>query len=254
MTRSIIRVEHLSKTYTNHVKAVDDISFEVFEGEIFGLLGPNGAGKTTTLEIIETLRLKTSGTVIVDDLDIDTHPFEVKERIGIQLQSAGFYPKLNLIETINMFAALYGKTVNPLELLVKVNLTEKAKSQVDQLSGGQKQRFSIATTLVNTPKIIFLDEPTTGLDPQARINLWELMQDIRSQGTTIVITTHYMEEAEKLCDRIGIMDEGRILQLDTPAKLINDLLDTGFKKEHVVRQADLEDVFITLTGKALRDT
>jgi ABC-type multidrug transport system, ATPase component len=225
----------------------------VREGEIFGLLGPNGAGKSTTLEIIETLRQKTSGTVIVDGLDLDKHPNEIKVLIGVQLQTSGFYPGLNLIELIDLFAGLYNKRINAFELLRSVNLEDRAKAKYKDLSGGQKQRFSIATTLINDPKIIFLDEPTTGLDPQARRNLWDLIRDIRAKGTTVIITTHYMDEAEILCDRIAIIDSGKIIALDTPDKLIDDLVASGFERPKEVKKANLEDVFIHLTGHALRE-
>jgi ABC-2 type transport system ATP-binding protein len=234
-------------------QAVKSISFEVKKGEIFGLLGPNGAGKSTTLEIIETLREKTSGQVMVDGIDLDKDPAAIKKIIGVQLQSAGFYPGLNLIELINLFAGLYNRKVDPIELLNKVNLADKAKSKSKELSGGQKQRFSIATTLINQPRIIFLDEPTTGLDPQARRNLWELIREIRNAGATVIITTHYMDEAEQLCDRIAIMDEGKIIKMDSPDKMIDDLVATGFERPKQVKAANLEDVFIHLTGKEIRE-
>ena len=195
MKKTIIKVEDLVKNYGSF-QAVKGISFDVHEGEIFGLLGPNGAGKSTTLEIIETLRNKTSGKVVVDGFDLDKSPNDIKKIIGVQLQTSGFYPNLNLIQLIKLFAGLYNHNVEPMQLLELVNLRDKAKAKVKELSGGQKQRFSIATTLINDPKIVFLDEPTTGLDPQARRNLWDLIKDIRSKGTTIIITTHYMDEAE----------------------------------------------------------
>jgi ABC-2 type transport system ATP-binding protein len=248
----IITVQNLVKIYGN-LRAVDDISFHVKAGEIFGLLGPNGAGKSTTLEIIETLRLKTSGKVTVAGFDLDKNPSEIKKIIGVQLQSSGYYPGLNLKELIQLFSGLYNREVDPIELLDKVQLTDKAKAKYKALSGGQKQRFSIATTLIHQPKIIFLDEPTTGLDPQARRNLWELIRHIRDTGTTIVITTHYMDEAEYLCDRVAIMDHGKIVALDHPLSLIDHLIEKGFEKKREVRQANLEDVFISLTGHALRD-
>src|ERR1700733_6806968 len=210
MQKTIISVKDLKKNYGSF-EAVKGISFDVYEGEIFGLLGPNGAGKSTTLEIIETLREKTSGKVIVDGLDLDKEPDSIKKIIGVQLQTSGFYPGLNLVELINLFAGLYNQKVDPMELLRLVNLEDKAKNKFKELSGGQKQRFSIATTLINKPKIVFLDEPTTGLDPQARRNLWELVRDIRKNGTTVIITTHYMDEAEVLCDRVAIMDSGKII-------------------------------------------
>jgi ABC-2 type transport system ATP-binding protein len=248
----IISVQHLVKNYGDF-KAVKDISFEVYQGEIFGLLGPNGAGKSTTLEIIETLREKTSGTITVDGMNLDTHPESIKKIIGVQLQSAGFYPNLNLVELIELFVGLYQTHIEPLALLEKVNLVDKAKSKFKELSGGQKQRFSIATTLINQPKIIFLDEPTTGLDPQARRNLWDLIKEIREQGTTVIITTHYMDEAEVLCDRVAIIDSGEIIAINTPNELIDELVASGFEKAKEVKMANLEDVFIHKTGKALRE-
>ncbi|MBU3714427.1 MAG: ABC transporter ATP-binding protein [Ferruginibacter sp.] len=252
MRKSIISVKDLVKSYGDFT-AVKSISFEVYEGEIFGLLGPNGAGKSTTLEVIETLREKTSGTIIVDDMNLDDQPAAIKKIIGVQLQSSGFYPGLNLLELIHLFAGLYNKKVDPIELLKKVNLEDKARCKSKELSGGQRQRFSIATTLINQPKIIFLDEPTTGLDPQARRNLWDLIRDIRDSGTTVIITTHYMDEAEQLCDRIAIMDEGKIIKLDSPDRMIDELLESGFERPKEVKAANLEDVFIQLTGKDLRD-
>jgi ABC-2 type transport system ATP-binding protein len=252
MQNTIISVKDLIKNYGNFA-AVKGISFDVFEGEIFGLLGPNGAGKSTTLEIIETLRDKTSGSVRVDNFDLDKEPDNIKKIIGVQLQTSGFYPGLNLTELIHLFGGLYNQPVNVAELLELVNLKDKAKNKYKQLSGGQKQRFSIATTLINQPKIIFLDEPTTGLDPQARRNLWELIKDIRSKGATVIITTHYMDEAEQLCDRVAIMDEGKIIALDTPDKLIDELVATGFERPKVTKAANLEDVFIQLTGKEFRE-
>ncbi|MGG9963696.1 ABC transporter ATP-binding protein [Ferruginibacter sp. SUN106] len=249
---TIISVKNLTKNYGNF-HAVKGISFDVYEGEIFGLLGPNGAGKSTTLEIIETLKDKTSGEVMVNGFNLDKSPGEIKKIIGVQLQTSGFYPGLNLIELINLFGGLYNEPVNAMELLKMVNLEDKAKNKFKDMSGGQKQRFSIATTLINKPKIIFLDEPTTGLDPQARRNLWDLIIDIRAKGTTVIITTHYMDEAEQLCDRIAIMDEGKIISLDSPDKMIDDLVATGFERPKQVKLANLEDVFIHLTGKEMRE-
>jgi ABC-2 type transport system ATP-binding protein len=249
---TIITVKNLVKNYGNF-SAVKGISFEVYEGEIFGLLGPNGAGKSTTLEIIETLRQKTSGEITVCGMNLDKEPENIKKIIGVQLQSSGYYPGLTLVQLIQLFAGLYNEDIKPLELLELVNLTDKAKNKFKDLSGGQKQRFSIATTLINKPKIVFLDEPTTGLDPQARRNLWDLIKNIRAQGTTVIITTHYMDEAEQLCDRIAIMDEGKIIALDSPDKMIDDLVSTGFERPKQVKAANLEDVFIHLTGKDIRD-
>lgn len=248
---TVISVKNLTKNYGSF-QAVKGISFDVYEGEIFGLLGPNGAGKSTTLEIIETLREKTGGEIIVAGYNIDQDVNAIKRIIGVQLQTSGFYPGLNLTELIHLFAGLYNEPVDPGELLQLVNLEDKAKNKFKELSGGQKQRFSIATTLINKPRIIFLDEPTTGLDPQARRNLWDLIRDIRSKGTTVIITTHYMDEAEILCDRVAIMDQGKIIALNTPDHLIDDLVATGFERPKEVKQANLEDVFIHLTGRTLR--
>jgi ABC-2 type transport system ATP-binding protein len=250
---TIIHVKDLTKKYGDLV-AVNGISFDVGKGEIFGLLGPNGAGKTTTLEIMETLRDKTSGEITIDGFSIDKDQNEIKKIIGVQLQAAGFYPNLYLPELIKLFAGLYNVDVDPMKMLKIVDLQEKAKSKFRELSGGQKQRFSICTTLINDPKIIFLDEPTTGLDPQARRNLWELIKKIKAKGTTIMLTTHYMDEAEVLCDRVGIIDNGKIISIDTPDNLIDDLIQTGFERPKLLKLATLEDVFLNLTGKELRDS
>jgi ABC-2 type transport system ATP-binding protein len=250
--KTIISVRDLVKHYGSF-EAVKGISFDVYEGEIFGLLGPNGAGKSTTLEIIETLRQKTSGKVTVDGLDLDRHPDDIKKIIGVQLQTSGYYPGLTLIQLIDLFCGLYNRKVEPMELLEMVNLKDKAKAQFKNLSGGQKQRFSVATTLINEPRIIFLDEPTTGLDPQARRSLWELVKNIRERGTTVIITTHYMDEAEYLCDRVAVIDAGKIKALDTPDNMIDQLVATGFERPREVKKANLEDVFIHLTGHSLRE-
>ncbi len=252
MSSTIISVKNLVKNYGSF-QAVKGISFDVQEGEIFGLLGPNGAGKTTTLEIIETLRTKTSGVVMVDGMDLDKQPGGIKKIIGVQLQSSGYYPGLNLLQLIDLFNGLYNKKVDGMELLDMVNLRDKAKSKLKELSGGQKQRFSVATTLINKPKIIFLDEPTTGLDPQARRSLWELVKLIRDKGTTVIITTHYMDEAEQLCDRVAIIDAGKIVSLNTPDKMIDELINSGFERPKEMKMANLEDVFIHLTGHLLRE-
>jgi ABC-2 type transport system ATP-binding protein len=250
--KAIISVQNLVKHYGDF-KAVQSLSFDVYENEIFGLLGPNGAGKTTTLEIIETLREKTSGQVLVNGLNVETDANAIKQIIGVQLQAAGYYPNLNLLELLKLFSGLYGVDVSPIEMLAKVNLQDKAKAKYKELSGGQKQRFSIATTLINSPKIIFLDEPTTGLDPQARRNLWDLITEIRNNGTTVVITTHYMDEAEQLCDRVAFVEAGKIIVLDTPDQLIDNLIASGFERKKEVKAANLEDVFINLTGKEWRE-
>jgi ABC-2 type transport system ATP-binding protein len=248
----IVQVKSLTKKYDN-LTAVDNISFDVYEGEIFGLLGPNGAGKTTTLEIMETLREATSGEVEVDGLSVSKNREDVKLRIGVQLQQSGFYPNLNLIELIKLFAGLYNVEVNAAEILKKVGLEEKAKTILKNLSGGQKQRFAVATTIINKPRVIFLDEPTTGLDPQARRNLWDLIRSIQAEGTTVMLTTHYMDEAEKLCDRVGIIDSGKIIAIDSPNNLIDNLIKSGFTRSEKMKNASLEDVFLDLTGKELRD-
>ena len=303
----VISVESLNKRFGDLV-AVDDISFSVRRGEVFGILGPNGAGKTTTLECIEGLQEPSSGRISVLGTEIARDPNTVKERIGGQLQASAYFDYLTLTEILELFGRFYSRRVPPAELLSTVGLEDKANTTVGKLSGGQQQRFTIAATLVNDPEVVFLDEPTAGLDPQARRNLWDFVQSINSQGRTIVLTTHYMEEAEFLCDRVAIMDQGRIVTLDTPTNLVRSLpvpyevrastlnefssngladldcvtevLDDqnqGFrlrssdaastmpalmdwvakndiKLTHLeVTPANLEDVFLSLTGRALRD-
>jgi ABC-2 type transport system ATP-binding protein len=248
---NILTVKKLKKSYDGKV-AVDGISFEVKKGEIFGILGPNGAGKTTTLEMIETLRSIDSGSATIDGVDVAKNPYEIRGVIGVQPLTPGFQDKTKLTELIYMFAAAYGVKVDPKKFLDDVNLGDKADAYIEQLSGGQKQRFSITAALVHDPKIFFLDEPTTGLDPQARRNLWKLIEDVRDRGISVILTTHYMDEAEVLCDRIAIMDQGKIIALDTPKNLIKQLLGRGFSKEQHVEQANLEDVFIDMTGKGLK--
>jgi ABC-2 type transport system ATP-binding protein len=216
---NIIEVHELTKQYGNFT-AVDHISFHVKTGELFGILGPNGAGKTTTLEMIEGLKMITAGKVLLDGHDVQREPRRVKSLIGVQLQSSAFFDGLNLMELLETFAALYGRSIDVVALLESLQLSDKAKSRVKSLSGGQKQRLSIAVALVNDPKVLFLDEPTTGLDPQARRNLWDLIRDIQQRGKTIVLTTHYMEEAEVLCDRVAIMDHAKIIALDSPKELL----------------------------------
>jgi ABC-2 type transport system ATP-binding protein len=252
MTNPIIVVKDLKKDYGTF-QAVKGISFEVFEGEIFGLLGPNGAGKTTTLEIIETLREKSSGSVMVANLDISKDANEIKQQIGVQLQAAGYYPSLTLTELIHLFAGLYNVVPEAEKMLQLVGLEDKAKAKYKELSGGQKQRFSIATTLINKPRIVFLDEPTTGLDPQARRNLWDLIRKVRDNGATVVITTHYMDEAEQLCDRVAVIESGKIIALDSPDALIDNLIASGFERTKEVKKANLEDVFLNLTGQQWKD-
>lgn len=251
-TDPILVVKDLRKKYGDK-EVVKGISFEVKRGEVFGILGPNGAGKTTTLEMIEAMREIDGGTATIDGIDVAKNPWDVRRIIGVQPQSPSFQDKQKLTEIIEQFAAAYGEKVNIQEFLDDVNLGEKASAYAENLSGGQRQRLSIAAALVHNPKVFFLDEPTTGLDPQARRNLWDLVRMVRDRGVTVLITTHYMDEAELLCDRVAIMDRGEIIQLDTPKNLIKALLKKGFKKEQQVEQANLEDVFIDLTGKALRD-
>lgn len=248
----MIKVDNLKKRYGDK-QAVDGISFSVKKGEIFGILGPNGAGKTTTLEMMETLRPIDSGTVIIDGIDVASDPDQIKYVIGVQPQTPAFQDKTKLTEVIEMFGAAYGEKVDAMKFLRDVELEDKAHSYVEDLSGGQKQRLSITTALVHGPKVFFLDEPTTGLDPQARRHLWDLIEQVRSKGISVVMTTHYMDEAEILCDRIAVMDNGKIVAIDTPKNLIKQLLSRGFKKEQHVEQANLEDVFIDLTGKDLRE-
>lgn len=218
--KAVIAVEHLTKTYDKK-PAVNDISITVFQGEIFGLLGPNGAGKSTTVEMIEGLRKADSGKISVLDTDITRNADGVKQRIGVQLQVPSLLPLLSVSETLDMFSKVYKNSLTTEHLLKLVTLEESKKILVKNLSGGQQQRLSLAMALVNDPDLIFLDEPTTGLDPQARRNLWSVIEDMRKRGKTILLTTHYMEEAEQLCDRIAIMDYGKIIALDTPHALIS---------------------------------
>ena len=252
MSKPLIIVDKLTKSYGDKT-VVDNLSFEIQKGEIFGILGPNGAGKTTTLEMMEGLRTIDSGFVTIDNIDVSNETNKIRSIIGVQPQSPAFFDKTRLSELLVLCGALYGKKINPNILLEEVQLTEKSKSFFDDLSGGQKQRFSVAAALVNEPIVLFLDEPSTGLDPQARRNLWELVESIKKKGITVILTTHSMDEAEILCDRVAIMDKGKILVLDPPKKLIDNLIKKGFKKNTHIRQATLEDVFIDLTGSKLRD-
>jgi ABC-2 type transport system ATP-binding protein len=222
---AVITVDALRKTYGEN-RAVDDVSFQVYSGEIFGILGPNGAGKTTTLEMIEGLREPDEGRIAVAGFDVRSDAENVKRRIGIQLQSTSLFDHLTVGELVGLFSSLYGSDASPERvdtLLGLVSLQEKRDDLAETLSGGQQQRLSIALALVNDPEIIFLDEPTTGLDPQARRSLWDLVQMIRGQGTTVVLTTHYMEEAEILCDRVAVMDHGQVILCDTASNLIATL-------------------------------
>lgn len=221
----IIEVKNLEKNYGS-LKAVDDISFSVEKGEIFGILGPNGAGKTTTLEMIEGLRKPDVGSITIDGVSVWPNPAQTKNIIGVQLQTTSLFDFLKVGEIVELFASFYGiiKDKKILSKLIEdVSLTSKAKSYVNELSGGQQQRLSIALALVNDPKVVFLDEPTTGLDPQARRNLWDVIKRINNEGKTVVLTTHYMEEAQILCKRIAIMDQSQIISLDSPDNLIRNL-------------------------------
>jgi ABC-2 type transport system ATP-binding protein len=217
-----VQIENLVKRFGSFT-AVDGVSFAVDQGEIFGILGPNGAGKTTTLEIMESLQKPTEGRVRVLGLDVQSKATEVKARIGVQLQASAYYDYLNLTEILTLLGTFYPKRTSPQKLLEQVGLSDKSASRLGELSGGQKQRFAVAASLVNDPELVILDEPTTGLDPQARRNLWGLIQEINQRGVTVVLTTHYMDEAEYLCGRLAIMDHGQLLALDTPRNLINQL-------------------------------
>ena len=252
----IIDVENLSKKYplpddkSKSFFAVDGISLKIEKGEIFGILGPNGAGKTTTLEMLEGLVDIDGGSATIDGIDVKANPYAVKKIIGVQLQANEYFDNSSLDELLTLFGALYERDIDVPDLLNKVDLLEKANAKPSQLSGGQKQRFSIACALVNDPKVLFLDEPTTGLDPQAKRNLWDLVLELNKAGKTIVLTTHNMEEAESLCQRIAIMDHGKIVAEDTPQNLI---LKHAPEPPVAPIHGNIEDVFLTLTGHALRD-
>lgn len=253
---SIIKANNLVKTYKDstdsnkYIKAVDGVSLSINEGEIYGILGPNGAGKTTTLEMLEGLKDVDEGTAFINSINVSINPYQVKQVIGVQLQANEYFDNMSLYELLNLFSALYSLSNDPMELLNKVNLADKANAKTNELSGGQKQRFSIACALVNNPLVLFLDEPTTGLDPQAKRSLWDLVLDLNKIGMTIVLTTHNMEEAQILCQRIAIMDYGKIIAEDTPQNLI---LQYAPDKQREVISGNMEDVFIALTGHGLRD-
>ena len=305
-TEAVIRVRDVRKAYGD-IRAVDGVSFEVLSGEVFGLLGPNGAGKTTTVEMLEGLRKPDGGELEILGIDAVNQPDVLKQRIGVTLQTAELYPKLTVIEVLDLFRSFYARTLPTAQLIEFLDLGERRKALTKELSGGQRQRLAVALALVNDPEVVFLDEPTTGLDPAARRSLWDLVERLRDQGKTILLTTHYMEEAEHLCDRLAIMDHGRILEMGTSAELI----DRRFKERAVrfdslagiddsdlarlpavtslkhddemtslytsdvpatiaallaiteargvepdnltIRKATLEDVFLALTGRALRD-
>ncbi len=302
----VIEVRDLRKAYGD-LQAVAGVSFDVAQGEVFGMLGPNGAGKTTTVEILEGLRLRDSGDVSVLDLDPATSGREFKRLVGVQLQQVALYPRLRVHEVISLFGSFYEQRADTDELIALMGLEDRRDARIAELSGGQAQRLSVALAVVNRPRLVFLDEPSTGMDPQARRNLWDTIEGFRADGMTVVLTTHYMEEAERLCDRVAVMDHGRIIALDSPRALVranfeedaiefvsNDGLtaddlsglaavasaashgsahsifssdiprtmgsllalaqDRGAPLEGMrVRHATLEDVFLKLTGRTLRD-
>jgi len=241
-----IRVESLVKRFGS-LTAVDQVSFTVEQGEIFGILGPNGAGKTTTLEIIEGLQTPTGGTVTVLGLDILKHARRVKARIGVQLQSSAYFDYLSLKEILALLGTFYPKHMAPDTLLDQVGLLDKSGSKINQLSGGQKQRFTVAASLINDPELVILDEPTTGLDPQARRNVWGLIRQIHDRNSTVVLTTHYMEEAEALCDRLAIMHQGKLVAIDTPRNLI-DQLEATYTVKLVMSRPLSESQVTSLNG------
>lgn len=252
----IIAIDSLCKRYPlpDNRKAtflaVDEVSLTIEEGEIFGILGPNGAGKTTTLEMLEGLNDIDGGSASIDGIDVQSEPYRIKQIIGVQLQANEYFDNLSLLELLTLFGNLYGREVDGPGLLDRVNLRDKARAKPDNLSGGQKQRFSIACALVNDPRVLFLDEPTTGLDPQAKRNLWDLVRELNRQGMTIVLTTHNMEEAEKLCQRLAIMDHGKVIAEGSPVELI---LRHAPEPPEAPLHGNLEDVFLALTGHELRE-
>ena len=252
----VVEARNLIKSYpkpgskSERFNAVDGVSLQIKTGEIYGILGPNGAGKTTTLEMLEGLTDIDQGEALINGLNVKTDPYAVKQMIGVQLQANEYFDNLSLRELLRLFGELYGRRIDALQLLARVNLEEKADAKPANLSGGQKQRFSIACALVNDPVVLFLDEPTTGLDPQAKRSLWNLVRDLNNSGMTIVLTTHNMEEAQVLCARITIMDHGKVIASDTPAMLIQRYAPEPPKRpEH----GSLEDVFLALTGHELRE-
>ncbi|HEX7473895.1 MAG TPA: ABC transporter ATP-binding protein [Candidatus Limnocylindrales bacterium] len=306
VTDTVIRCRDVRKTYGD-VHAVDGVTFEVGRGEIFGLLGPNGAGKTTTVEMLEGLRSPDGGSLEVLGIDVAAHPDALKERIGVTLQTAELYPKLTIVEVLDLFRSFYRRSLPTEQLIDFLDLGERRNGRTKELSGGQRQRLAVALALVNDPEVVFLDEPTTGLDPAARRSLWDLVEKLKAQGKTILLTTHYMEEAEALCDRLAIMDHGKVIEMGTVGEVvsrrfkeravqfdriegledarlaamtavssvkhddgvvllytadvpatISDLLAAtetlGLEASNLtVRRATLEDVFLDLTGRALRD-
>lgn len=253
---AIVEVAGLSKRYplpgsrSETFMAVDGVNLSIEAGQIFGILGPNGAGKTTTLEMIEGLCDIDGGSVHINGINVQQAPYRIKQLIGVQLQANDYFDHLSLRELLQLFSALYGRRCDPAALLAKVHLEDKLKARPASLSGGQKQRFSIACALVNDPLVLFLDEPTTGLDPQAKHNLWTLVKELNRSGMTVVLTTHNMEEARFLCERIAIMDHGRVVAEDSPQNLI---MRYAPEPPQAPLHGNLEDVFLSLTGKALRD-
>lgn len=242
----VIEVENLHKTYGD-IKAVNNVSFKVEHGEIFGMLGPNGAGKTTTMEIVEGLRIADSGRVTVLGMDIKQRPRKVKASIGVQLQTTSLYPRLTVYEVLDLFGSFFLKALPPDELIGLVKLGDSRNQLCKNISGGQQQRLSVALALVNDPQILFFDEPTSGLDPQARHNIWDVIKFAKEKGKTVFLTTHYMEEAERLCDRVAIIDHGEIIALGRPDKLI----DQYFHEEAIEFQLDQpidKDVLHQLAG------
>lgn len=263
----VIEVEDLAKSY-GEIVAVDGVSFTVEEGEVFGMVGPNGAGKTTTVEIIEGLREPDRGTARVLGLDIRREGSHIKDRIGVQLQTAALYPNLNVVEVMALFASLFSRSLPLGPITERLGLDAAKHTLSKNLSGGQRQRLSLALALVNDPDVLFLDEPTTGLDPQARRNVWDLIRELSSRGKTIFLTTHYMEEAEELCDRVAIIDYGKILVLDKPDRLIGRYFQERaiqFESEVPLPEEELrrlpaasrvlvEDTEVTVYSSAIQET
>ena len=216
----VVEVTNLRKSY-GEVKAVNNISFSVAQGEIFGMLGPNGAGKTTTMEIVEGLREADSGSVTVLGMDIRKHSRRVKSYVGVQLQATALYPRLTVREVLDLFGSFFPRHISADKLIKMAGLQDSRGKRCINLSGGQQQRLSVALSLVNNPRILFLDEPTTGLDPQSRRNIWRIIEAVRKAGKTVFLTTHYMEEAERLCDRVAVIDHGKIIATDRPDRLVS---------------------------------
>lgn len=249
---TVVMVKNLTKKYGQLI-AVNDVSFSIEKGEVFGLLGPNGAGKTTTVEMIEGLRKPDSGSIEVCGIDALKEPGRIKEIIGVQLQSTTLYDKIRVKEAVELFGSYYQKSIPSKEILNEVSLTDKKDSFVSTLSGGLKQRLAMALALVNDPKVLFLDEPTTGLDPQARRNVWGIIEDLKGREKTIILTTHYMEEAEQLCQRVGIIDQGKIISMDSPKNLIvNSGLESTVEFHSVPQESDKILRILAGIGKIIR--